>query len=64
MMTDRAISKFTKELDKCIEFRRNNTNDPHGIDTAVLVALEEVKAAWLKANYFLPEQAKAERKDV
>jgi hypothetical protein len=48
MMTDRAISKFTKELDKCIEFRRNNTNDPHGIDTAVLV----------------PEQAKAERKDV
>lgn len=39
------LQELLKELDQRIEFRRTNQNDPHGIDTAVMVALTEVRMA-------------------
>jgi len=39
------IDAIVAEIDKRIDFRRNNQNDPHNIDTAVMVALMEVRGA-------------------
>lgn len=45
--------KFVSILDRMIEWRRNNTYDPHGIDNAVIVSLVEVRSAFAEA-YKLP----------
>jgi hypothetical protein len=40
--------KFIEAIDKRISFWRNNPDDPHGIATAVLVALSEVRETVLE----------------
>jgi hypothetical protein len=34
---------FLFAMDRAIEFHRTNTNDPHNVGTAVMVALTEVR---------------------
>jgi hypothetical protein len=34
---------FLGAIDRAIEFHRTNTNDPHNVGTAVMVALSEVR---------------------
>ena len=41
---------FLAALDRAIEFHRTNTDDPYGIDIAVVAALVEVRDAF-KAAY-------------
>ncbi len=43
---------FLEKLDNAMDFHRRNHNDPHGIGTAVAVALLETRNAWAAANKF------------
>lgn len=38
---------FLDALKRAAEFHRTNTNDPHGIGTAVYVAISEIRDAFL-----------------
>ena len=58
------VEEFTDELDQAIKFRQELTEDPHNLNLAVIVALSEVKEAWLKAfpsfttpSFTIPEPA-------
>jgi hypothetical protein len=42
-----ASGSFIKKLDKAIAFHQNNQNDPHGVGSAVIAALIEVRNAAL-----------------
>lgn len=42
----RNNAAFLYALERSIEFHRTNTNDPHNIGTAVMVALTEVRDAF------------------
>lgn len=42
----KSNAAFVGALDRAIEFHRNNTNDPHNIGTAVMVAITEVRDAF------------------
>lgn len=45
MNATELANRLINELEEKAEFHRTNTNDPHGIGTAVQVALSEVAQA-------------------